>query len=105
MLTLLRKPKPKWDDLKDKLHKRHTDHASDASESRDSAAEEHVGEYVQENGHDAEGLKVGSRLLLHFNFLKTPEMLKLRLAILLVPQATPLVRCSAPCLLCMLPLV
>ena len=55
MLTLLRKPKPKWDDLKDKLRHRHGRHESDAAESRDSASEQHDGE----NGNDEQdGLKV-----------------------------------------------
>ena len=63
MLTLLRKPKPKWDDLKAKLRKRHTDHASEASESRDSVSEQQDGEYAEENGHDEIVLKVCSRFL------------------------------------------
>ena len=55
MLTLLRKPKPKWDDLKDKLRHRHGRHESDAAESRDSASEQQDGE----NGNDEHnGLKV-----------------------------------------------
>ena len=58
MLTLLRKPKPKWDDLKEKLRRRHRDHTSDASEGLDSVSEQQDAEYVQENGHHENGLKV-----------------------------------------------
>ena len=58
MLTLLRKPKPKWDDLKDKLRKRHRDHASDASEGLESVSDQQDGEHAEENGHHGNGLKV-----------------------------------------------
>lgn len=51
MLTLLRKPKPKWDNLKDKLRKRHKGHASDASEGLDSVSEQQDGEFAEANGH------------------------------------------------------
>ena len=40
MLTLLRKPKPKWDDLKEKLRKRHRDRSTDGSESHDTESEQ-----------------------------------------------------------------
>ena len=68
MLTLLRKPKPKWDDLKDKLRKRHKDHASDASEGLDSVSEQQDVESAEANGNYGCGLKV---LL---NFLKISSL-------------------------------
>ncbi len=58
VLTLLRKPKPKWDDLKSKLRKRHKDHASD-SEGLESVSEQQDGDFAEANGH-GEGLKVRS---------------------------------------------
>ena len=60
MLTLLRKPKPKWDDLKEKLRKRHRDRSIDGSESHDTESEQQDEEYAdaEEGGETGDNTKV-----------------------------------------------
>ena len=60
MLTLLRKPKPKWDDLKERLRKRHRHHSTDGSESHDTESEQQDDESAdaEEGGETGENTKV-----------------------------------------------
>ena len=50
VLTLLRKPKPKWDDLKEKLRNRHRHRTSEASEGMSSVSEQTEDYGDEENG-------------------------------------------------------
>lgn len=60
LLTLLRKPKPKWDEVKGKLRNRHRRHTSDASEATGSVSGQSQQDeaYEQPNGEGRPELKV-----------------------------------------------